>query len=37
MRLITILLSDTYIKKSSSMLDDVLRFEKSILAQEDQI
>ncbi|KAK9980939.1 hypothetical protein ABG768_000520 [Culter alburnus] len=28
---------DTYIKKSSSMLDDILRFEKSILAQEDQI
>ncbi|ROL53147.1 Fibrinogen gamma chain [Anabarilius grahami] len=28
---------DTYIKKSSNMLDDILRFEKSILAQEDQI
>ncbi|XP_016114109.1 fibrinogen gamma chain-like [Sinocyclocheilus grahami] len=28
---------DTYIKKSTSMLDDILRFEKSILAQEDQI
>ena len=28
---------DSYIKKSTSMLDDILRFEKSILAQEDQI
>uniref|UniRef100_A0A8C1FCE9 Fibrinogen gamma chain n=1 Tax=Cyprinus carpio carpio TaxID=630221 RepID=A0A8C1FCE9_CYPCA len=28
---------NTYIKKSTSMLDDILRFEKSILAQEDQI
>uniref|UniRef100_A0A672LNJ0 Fibrinogen C-terminal domain-containing protein n=1 Tax=Sinocyclocheilus grahami TaxID=75366 RepID=A0A672LNJ0_SINGR len=28
---------DTYIKKSTSMLDDILRFEKSILTQEDQI
>ncbi|TRY68201.1 hypothetical protein DNTS_025757 [Danionella cerebrum] len=28
---------DTYIKKSSNMLDDIMRFEKSILAQEDQI
>ncbi|RXN06610.1 fibrinogen gamma chain-like protein [Labeo rohita] len=28
---------DTYIKKSTSMLDDILRFEKSILAQEDQL
>ncbi|XP_051993278.1 fibrinogen gamma chain [Xyrauchen texanus] len=28
---------DTFIKKSSNMLDDILRFEKSILAQEDQI
>nr|AAI53663.1 Fgg protein [Danio rerio] len=28
---------DTYIKKSSNMLDDILRFEKSILAQEEQI
>ncbi|XP_076584951.1 fibrinogen gamma chain-like [Chaetodon auriga] len=28
---------DTYFKKSSSMLDDVLRFEKTIIAQEQQI
>nr|XP_055061346.1 fibrinogen gamma chain-like [Misgurnus anguillicaudatus] len=28
---------DTYIKKSSNMLEDILRFEKSIIAQEDQI
>ncbi|XP_028273155.1 fibrinogen gamma chain [Parambassis ranga] len=29
--------SDSYFKKSSSMLDDVLRFEKTIIAQEQQI
>lgn len=29
--------TDTYIQKSSSMLDDVLRFEKSIINQEEQI
>ncbi|XP_036438885.1 fibrinogen gamma chain [Colossoma macropomum] len=28
---------DTHIQKSRSMLDDVVRFEKSILAQEEQI
>merc|ERR550519_167962 len=28
---------DTYIKRSSSMLDDVLRFEKTIITQETQI
>ncbi|MBN3316221.1 FIBG protein, partial [Atractosteus spatula] len=28
---------DSYIKKSSSMLDDILRFEKSIVYQEGQI
>ncbi|CAF96585.1 unnamed protein product, partial [Tetraodon nigroviridis] len=28
---------DIYIKKSSSMLDDILRFEKTIIAQEQQI
>ncbi|XP_046901148.1 fibrinogen gamma chain [Hypomesus transpacificus] len=28
---------DQYFKKSSSMLDDVLRFEKSIITQEEQI
>ncbi|XP_070839407.1 fibrinogen gamma chain [Chaetodon trifascialis] len=28
---------DTYFKKSSSMLDDVIRFEKTIIAQEQQI
>ncbi|XP_076848419.1 fibrinogen gamma chain [Brachyhypopomus gauderio] len=28
---------DLYIRKSSSMLDDVLRFERSILTQEQQI
>ncbi|XP_059199174.1 fibrinogen gamma chain [Centropristis striata] len=28
---------DSYYKKSSSMLDDVLRFEKTIIAQEQQI
>ena len=28
---------DTYLKKSSSMLDDVLHFEKTIIAQEQQI
>ncbi|XP_017262099.1 fibrinogen gamma chain [Kryptolebias marmoratus] len=30
-------LPDPYYKKSSSMLDDVLRFEKTIIAQEQQI
>ncbi|XP_076001569.1 fibrinogen gamma chain [Genypterus blacodes] len=29
--------SDSYFKKSSSVLDDVLRFEKTIIAQEQQI
>uniref|UniRef100_A0A672IFX4 Fibrinogen C-terminal domain-containing protein n=1 Tax=Salarias fasciatus TaxID=181472 RepID=A0A672IFX4_SALFA len=28
---------DVYFKKSSSMLDDILRFEKAIIAQEQQI
>uniref|UniRef100_A0A8C9RKH8 Fibrinogen gamma chain n=1 Tax=Scleropages formosus TaxID=113540 RepID=A0A8C9RKH8_SCLFO len=28
---------DLYIKKSSNMLDDILRFEKSIISQESQI
>ncbi|XP_034544236.1 fibrinogen gamma chain [Notolabrus celidotus] len=28
---------DTYFKKSSSMLDDVVRFEKTILSQEQQM
>lgn len=31
------LISDAYFKKSSSMLDDVLRYEKTIIAQEQQI
>ncbi|KAF7223482.1 fibrinogen gamma chain [Nothobranchius furzeri] len=30
-------LTDPYFKRSSSMLDDVLRFEKTIIAQEQQI
>lgn len=29
--------SDSYVKKSANMLDDVLRFEKTIYAQEQQI
>lgn len=28
---------DSYVKKSANMLDDVLRFEKTIYAQEQQI
>lgn len=30
-------ISDGYYKRSRSMLDDVVRFEKTILAQEQQI
>lgn len=30
-------LKDLYIQKSSNMLDDVLRFERTILSQEEQI
>lgn len=30
-------LKDLYIQKSSSMLDDVLRFERTIISQEEQI
>lgn len=30
-------LKDLFIQKSSSMLDDVLRFERTIISQEEQI
>lgn len=30
-------ISDLYVKKASSMLDDILRFEKTIISQEQQI
>lgn len=34
---IDVFISDGYNKRSSSMLEDVIRFDKTILAQEQQI